>query len=126
MFSWYKYLIVSLVFSHLGFWSGSLFLIAPFPDLCLLVLFFRTFSLCISCVRGSPMVPLVGNMFTICTNLMVLLVKKLVQNVKMVMPLISMVQILPSNGTIGRTPTTRIYSVRNKTQLVRGGGAILN
>ena len=39
MFSWYKYLIVSLVFSHLGFWSGSLFLIAPFPDLCLLELF---------------------------------------------------------------------------------------
>ena len=39
MFSWYKYLIVSFVFSHLGFWSGSLFLIAPFPDLCLLVLF---------------------------------------------------------------------------------------
>ena len=39
MFSWYKYLIVSLVFPHLGFWSGSLFLIAPFPDLCLLVLF---------------------------------------------------------------------------------------
>ena len=37
--SWYKYLIVGLVFSHLGFWSGSLFLIAPFPDLCLLVPF---------------------------------------------------------------------------------------
>ena len=37
MFSWYKYLIVSLFFSHLGFWSGNLFLIAPFPDLCLLV-----------------------------------------------------------------------------------------
>ena len=37
MFSWYKYLIVGLVFSHLGFWSGNLFLIAPFPDLCLLV-----------------------------------------------------------------------------------------
>ena len=35
--SWYKCLIVSLVFSHLGFWSGNLFLIAPFPDLCLLV-----------------------------------------------------------------------------------------
>ena len=34
---WYKYLIVSLVLSHLGFWSGNLFLIAPFPDLCLLV-----------------------------------------------------------------------------------------
>ena len=39
MFSWYKYLIVSLVFSYLGFWSGNLFLIAPFPDLCLLVPF---------------------------------------------------------------------------------------
>ena len=37
MFSWYQYLIVGLVFSHLGFWSGSLFLIAPFPDLFLLV-----------------------------------------------------------------------------------------
>ena len=39
MFLWYKYLIVSLFFSHLGFWSGNLFLIAPFPDLCLLVPF---------------------------------------------------------------------------------------
>ena len=39
--SWYVYLIVSLVFSHLGFWSGNLFLIAPFPDLCLLVPFQR-------------------------------------------------------------------------------------
>ena len=37
--SWYKCLIVSLVFSHLGFWSENLFLIAPFPDLCLLVPF---------------------------------------------------------------------------------------
>ena len=37
MFSWYKYLIVNLVFSNLGFWSGVLFLIAPFPDRCLLV-----------------------------------------------------------------------------------------
>ena len=36
--SWYKYLIVSLVFSHLGFGNGNLFLIAPFPDLCLHVL----------------------------------------------------------------------------------------
>ena len=35
--SWYKCLVVGLVFSHLGFWSGNLFLIAPFPDLCLLV-----------------------------------------------------------------------------------------
>ena len=41
MFSWYMYLIVSLFFSHLGFWSGNLFLIAPFPDLCLLVLFVK-------------------------------------------------------------------------------------
>ena len=38
--SWYKYLIVGLVFSYLGFWSGNLLLIAPFPDLCLLVPFF--------------------------------------------------------------------------------------
>ena len=38
--SWYKYLIVSLIFTHLGFWSGNLFLIAPFPDLCLLVPFY--------------------------------------------------------------------------------------
>ena len=49
MFSWYKYLIVSLVFSHLGFWSGSLFLIAPFPDLCLLVLFYPWI-----CIRHRP------------------------------------------------------------------------
>ena len=44
MFSWYKYLIVNLVFSHLGFWSGNLFPIAPFTDLCLLVLFFNKLS----------------------------------------------------------------------------------
>ena len=42
--SWYKCLIVSLVFSHLGFWSGNLFLIAPFPDLCLLVPFHMKFG----------------------------------------------------------------------------------
>ena len=40
MFHGIKYLIVSLVFSHLGFWSGNLFLIALFPDLCLLVPFY--------------------------------------------------------------------------------------
>ena len=40
MFLWYKYLIVSLVFSHHGFWSGNLTLIAPFPDLCLFVPFY--------------------------------------------------------------------------------------
>ena len=39
MFSWYRYLIVNVVFSHLGFWSGNLFLIAPFPDLRLSVPF---------------------------------------------------------------------------------------
>ena len=44
--SWYKCLIVSLVFSHLGFWSGNLFLIVPFPDLCLLVPFFETILAC--------------------------------------------------------------------------------
>ena len=44
--SWYKYLIVSLVFSHLGFWSGNLFLIAPFPDLCLLVPFYSDQKIC--------------------------------------------------------------------------------
>ena len=38
--SWYKCLIVGLVISHLGFWSGNLFLIAPFPDLCLFVPFY--------------------------------------------------------------------------------------
>ena len=40
--SWYKCLIVNLVFSHLGFWRWNLFLIAPFPDLCLLVPFLHT------------------------------------------------------------------------------------
>ena len=49
--SWYKYLIVSLVFSHLGFWSGNLFLIAPFPDLCLLVPFFLCLNSLV-CVRS--------------------------------------------------------------------------
>ena len=31
---------VSLVFSHLGFWSGNFFLIVPFPNHCLLVPFY--------------------------------------------------------------------------------------
>ena len=39
MFSKYKYLSVNLGFSYLGFWSGNFFLIAPFPDNCLLVPF---------------------------------------------------------------------------------------
>ena len=37
MFSKYKYLIV--IFSTSGFWRGNFFLIAPFPDHCLLVPF---------------------------------------------------------------------------------------
>ena len=37
----YKYLIVNLVFSHFGFWSGNSFLIAPSPDHCLLVPFLK-------------------------------------------------------------------------------------
>ena len=48
LFSWYKYLIVSLVvffpisgfFVFCFFWIENLFLIAPFPDLCLLVPFY--------------------------------------------------------------------------------------
>ena len=55
--SWYKSLIVSLVFSHLGFWSGNLFLIAPFPDLCLLVPFLflsGQFDLRLSMLECSP------------------------------------------------------------------------
>ena len=40
MLSWYKYLILNLVFSNLAFWSGNLFLIAHFPDRCLRVSFY--------------------------------------------------------------------------------------
>ena len=39
MSSYYKYLIVNLVFFDLGCWSGNFFLIAPFPDHCLIVPF---------------------------------------------------------------------------------------
>ena len=49
MFHGIKYLIVSLVFSHLGFWSGNLFLIAHFPDLCLLVSFSLMSEFAIAC-----------------------------------------------------------------------------
>ena len=51
-FSWYKYLIVNLVFSHLGFRSENLFLIAPFPDRCVLVPFYRFSAQSLS-VSGS-------------------------------------------------------------------------
>ena len=40
MFSWYKYLLVILVFSHLGLRSGDLCLIVLFPDRCLPVPFY--------------------------------------------------------------------------------------
>ena len=43
---------VSLVFSHLGFWSGNLFLIAPFPDICLLVPFYIRVLVVVPC--GGP------------------------------------------------------------------------
>ena len=39
MFSWCKCLIVGLVFPASVFGVGAFFLIAPFPDLCLLVPF---------------------------------------------------------------------------------------
>ena len=39
MFSWYKYLIVNLVFSHLSLFDRESFSDWPSPDLCLLVLF---------------------------------------------------------------------------------------
>ena len=45
MFSWYKCLSVGLVFFPPRFWSGNLFLIAPFPDLCLLVPFLTAYIL---------------------------------------------------------------------------------
>ena len=43
MFSWYKYLSVILVFSHPSVYGVgiSFRLIAPFPDHCLLVLFYK-------------------------------------------------------------------------------------
>ena len=39
MLSKYKYLIVNLAFCRLCFWSGNCFLMVPFPDHCLIVLF---------------------------------------------------------------------------------------
>ena len=62
--SWYKYLIVSLVFSHLGLWSGNLFLVASFADLCLLVPFYviRTLTLLILQIMNNMNIqPLVAN-----------------------------------------------------------------
>ena len=39
IFSWYQLLIDRLFFPISDFWSGNLFLIAPFPDLFLIVPF---------------------------------------------------------------------------------------
>ena len=55
MYSWYKYLIVSLLFSRLGFWSGNIFLIAPFPDRCLLVPFCQVLKLLVALRSGLMM-----------------------------------------------------------------------
>ena len=42
MFSKHKNLIiVNLIFPHIVFWSRNFFLIAPFPDRCLLVPFYN-------------------------------------------------------------------------------------
>ena len=38
VFSLYKYLNCKFRFSHLCFWSGDFFLVAPFPDQCLFLL----------------------------------------------------------------------------------------
>ena len=47
IFSWYKYLSVILVFfPPLGLLSGNFFLIAPFPDHSLFVLFFNCQNIC--------------------------------------------------------------------------------
>ena len=54
IFSKYKYLIVNLVFSHLGFWSGNFFLIVPFPDHCLLVSFYLNLHSLTFCLVVIP------------------------------------------------------------------------
>ena len=66
MFSCYKYLFVNLVISHLGFRSGNLFLIAPFPDLCLLVPFLKIHIQCKMihvCSKASKIESSLRNMF---------------------------------------------------------------
>ena len=46
------YYIVNLVISHLGFRSGNFFLIAPFPDGCLLLLLSITVELYYSLISS--------------------------------------------------------------------------
>ena len=71
--SWYKYLIVSFVFSHLGFWSGNLFLIALFPDLCLLAPF-RTEFHCVSPDHLSVCMSTIPCDILVCANAIVLII----------------------------------------------------
>ena len=55
---WYQCITNATIVKSLGryFWSGNLFLIAPFPDLCLLVPLSTngTIFTNVACVRGSP------------------------------------------------------------------------
>ena len=53
-----------------------------------------------ACVRGSPIESLIGNMFTSCTNLITncTIGKEIGANGKMLIPLVQMVQKLPTNG----------------------------
>ena len=62
-----------------------------------------------ACVRGSPMVPLVGNICTIGTNLITngTIGKEIGANGKNGNAIGAIGPMLPTNGTIGRTPNTR-------------------
>ena len=75
MFSWYKYLIVGLVFSRLGFWSGNLFLIAPFPDLCLLVPFSELAHIGVGCDLFFFSVQKMKNLLANKFNILIVLLK---------------------------------------------------
>ena len=72
MFSRYKYLIVYLVFSPLGFRGGNLFLIAPLSDRCLLVPFLKN-NVIIFLVSGLKDEPgfLYTSLFSICAVVLV-------------------------------------------------------
>ena len=51
--SWYKYLIVILVFSRSRFLEWESFLIVPFPDRCLLVPFCNSYKIVFFTVRSA-------------------------------------------------------------------------
>ena len=46
-FNWY--FLLNIVLTHLGFWCGNFFLIAPFPDNCLILHFYTANLLKTSC-----------------------------------------------------------------------------